>query len=111
MRSTASCVETVSATLGHCVCNRVPAVRETEIMRTRWIVFSVLVLIGLFGAQSTTYGQSDAVAPDLRTRLRARFDVVALQQGVALVPLEPTSNVRMIQIIGGVVTVDGESLT
>jgi hypothetical protein len=80
-------------------------------MRTRWIVLSALVLLGLLGAQSTGYGQADAVTPDLKTRLQARFDVVALQQGVALVPLQATSNVRMIQIVGGVVTVDGESLT
>ncbi|NOT26641.1 MAG: polymer-forming cytoskeletal protein [Acidobacteria bacterium] len=72
----------------------------------------MLILVGLVGAPSMGHGQSTTgTAPDLRTRLHERFDVVALQQGVALVPLQSTSTVRMIQIVSGIVTVDGESLT
>ena len=81
-------------------------------MTGRWIVVSALVLASLLGVQSPGHGQSAAeTPPDLRARLQERFDVVALQQGVALVPLQADSKVRMIQIVGGVVTVDGESLT
>ena len=60
--------------------------------------------------QLTGHGQTPAPA-GLRDRLIMRFDVVALQQGVALVPREPGSTVRMIQVVDGVVTVDGASLT
>ena len=80
-------------------------------MTTRWMVVSTLVLVSVLGVQSVGYGQSPVTAPDLKTRLHERFDVVPLQQGVALVPLQASSTMRMIQIVNGVVTVDGESLT
>jgi hypothetical protein len=43
--------------------------------------------------------------------LRDRFDVVALQQGVALVPRQSGSQIRMIEIVDGVISLDGETLT
>jgi hypothetical protein len=48
---------------------------------------------------------------DLPGRLTARFDVVPLQQGVALVPRAGGAAVKMVQIVDGVVTVDGQALT
>jgi hypothetical protein len=48
---------------------------------------------------------------ELRERLRERYDVVALQRGIALVPRSPADDIRMIQIVDGVVTIDGEALT
>jgi hypothetical protein len=57
------------------------------------------------------HGQGAAPTSDLGTRLRERYDMVALQQGVALVPREGSSGVRLIQIEGGVVSVDGQTLT
>ena len=60
--------------------------------------------------QVTGHGQTTAPA-GLRDRVAMRFDIVALQQGVALVPREAASTVRMVQVIDGVVTVDGVSLT
>ena len=80
-------------------------------MTTFKFVRATIVLIMLVGAQSTGHGQSAAAAPELGAELRERFDVVALQRGVALVPFEASSGVRMVQIVDGVVTVDGESLT
>ena len=71
----------------------------------------VAVVIGLVAAlQFTGHGQTTAPA-GLRDRVTMRFDIVALQQGVALVPREAGSAVRMIQVVDGVVTVDGVSLT
>ena len=70
-----------------------------------------VVVVLLLAVQGTGHGQSGGPSPDLSLRLRERFDVVALQQGVALVPRQATSAVRMVQIVGGVVTVDGEALT
>ena len=68
----------------------------------------VIALIAAF--QFTGHGQTTAPA-GLRDRVVMRFDIVALQQGVALVPREAGSTVRMIQVVDGVVTVDGVSLT
>ena len=80
-------------------------------MTTRWIARTMIVVVLVLGVQSTGHGQPGVPAPDLGTRLRERFDLVALQQWVALVPRQATSSVRMVQIVGGVVTVDGEALT
>jgi hypothetical protein len=71
---------------------------------------AALIIMLAVGFQLTGHGQT-TTAPELRDRLRERFDVVALQQGVALVPRETGSTVRMIQVVDGVVTVDGETLT
>ena len=80
-------------------------------MTTFGFVRAMIVLILLVGAQSTGHGQSVTAASDLGAELRERYDVVALQRGVALVPLESSSGVRMVQVVDGVVTVDGEALT
>jgi len=57
------------------------------------------------------HGQGPGPAADLGARLRERFDVVPLQQGVALVPRQTGGSVRLVQIEGGVVSVDGQTLT
>jgi len=80
-------------------------------MTTRWIVRTMVVVVLVLGVQIAGHGQAAGPTPDLGTRLRERFDLVALQQGVALVPRQAMSDVRMVQIVGGVVTVDGEALT
>jgi hypothetical protein len=80
-------------------------------MTKRWIAKTIVVVAFLLGVGATGHGQSAGPSPDLNTRLRERFDIVALQQGVALVPRQTTSAVRMVQIVAGVVTVDGEALT
>lgn len=72
----------------------------------RLVVGGVVVLI-LF----TSVGAQTPPPSDLGTQLRARYDVVALQRGVALVPRDTGSPVRMIQVVEGVVTADGETLT
>lgn len=65
----------------------------------------------LLTIQITGDGQATRTPSDLRDQLRERYDIVALQQGVALVPRQAGSGQRMIQIVDGVVTVDGETLT
>lgn len=65
----------------------------------------------LLTIQITGDGQATRAPSDLRDQLRERYDIVALQQGVALVPRQAGSGQRMIQIVDGVVTVDGETLT
>ncbi len=79
-------------------------------MRRHWRVGAAAIVL-LFSLQGIGQGQTAASQPDLGTRLRERYDVVALQQGVALVPRDSASAVRMIQVVDGVVNVDGETLT
>ena len=55
-------------------------------------------------AQTTT-------AAELRTQLAGKYDIVALQQGIALVPKGANSPIKMVQVINGAVTVDGDTLT
>ena len=69
-----------------------------------------LVVTGVL-VQAAAYAQAPAPMPDLQTQLRERFDVVPLQRGVALVPRDGSSSVRMIQVVDGVVSIDGETLT
>lgn len=73
----------------------------------------VLVLISLLsvGVTSVPQAQTPNGAAELRGQLLARYDIVPLQQGVALVPRRQGASVRMIQVVDGVVTVDGETLT
>ena len=72
----------------------------------RLFVGGAVLLILYSGAGAQTPSPSD-----LGTQLRARYDVVALQRGVALVPRDAPSTIRMIQVVEGVVTIDGEALT
>jgi len=52
-----------------------------------------------------------ATAAELRMQLSSRYDIVALQQGIALVPKTANPRVRIVQVINGAVTVDGDTLT
>ena len=79
-------------------------------MTRRWIV-GVAATVVLLSFQGAGHGQTADTQSDLSTQLRERYDIVALQQGVALVPRDATSAVRMIQVVNGVVTIDGETLT
>lgn len=76
-----------------------------------WIIRTAVAAALVLTMQMTGDGQAGGAASDLGARLRERFDVVALQQGVALVPRQTTSGVRLIQVEGGLVTVDGQVLT
>jgi hypothetical protein len=48
---------------------------------------------------------------ELREGLRARYDVAALQNGVALIPRDRASTVRIIEVRDGAVSINGEELT
>jgi hypothetical protein len=57
------------------------------------------------------HAQLSSDVAELRDRLRERYDVVALQNGVGLVPRQADPRVSIIQIRDGAVTVNGEELT
>lgn len=77
----------------------------------RWMTRTAATVAFVLSLALIGHGQGTGTATDLGARLRERYDVVALQQGVALVPREAGSGIRLIQIEGGVVAVDGQTLT
>jgi hypothetical protein len=78
---------------------------------TRWISRTAAVALLVVTLPIMGHSQETVPASDLGARLRERYDVVALQQGVALVPREGGGGIRLIQIEGGVVSIDGQTLT
>ena len=69
---------------------------------TRAVVMALIVAAPVWiGAQD-----ANAVAT-LRVALAERFDLVPLQGGVALVPRSDDVGVRLVQVVGGVVSIDG----
>ena len=76
----------------------------------RWIFPTAAAALLVLTLPMLGHGQGAAPLSDLGARLRERYDMVALQQGVALVPRE-TGSARLIQIEGGVIAVDGQTMT
>ncbi len=48
---------------------------------------------------------------ELRGRLLERYDIVALQNGIGLVPRQPDARIAIIQIRDGAVAINGQELT
>ena len=63
---------------------------------------------------NTTTSTSRDIAPNtgaLREQLRARYDIVALEDGVGLVPRRSNSDTRLIEVRNGVVAINGNPVT
>ncbi len=71
---------------------------------------AIAVLVALWAGAYVLLAQTPTAA-ELRSQLTERYEIVALQQGIALVPRSADARVRIIQIVNGAVTVDGETLT
>jgi hypothetical protein len=80
-------------------------------MRKQILCALAVVTVVLMARTAYIVHAQTATAGELRTQLASRYDVVPLQQGIALVPKAATSRVRMIQVVNGAVTVDGDTLT
>ena len=78
-----------------------------QLMR-RTAVMVVLLLCGAAGA--IVQARQDPVG-DLRNRLRDRYDVLSLQDGVGLVPRSRDAGIRVIEIRNGAVSIDGMTAT
>jgi hypothetical protein len=79
---------------------------------TKQIVCALAILaVALMARTAYIVHAQTATAAELRTQLAKTYDIVALAQGVALVPKAANARVRMIQVINGAVTVDGDTLT
>jgi hypothetical protein len=57
------------------------------------------------------HGQTSPNAANLREQLRARYDIVALQDGVGLVPRQRDRGIRLIEIRNGGVAINGDVIT
>ena len=80
-------------------------------MRKQILYALAIVTVGLMARTAYIVHAQTATAAELRMQLADRYDIVALQQGVALVPKATNSRVRMIQVVNGAVSVDGDTLT
>jgi hypothetical protein len=80
-------------------------------MRKQILYALAILVVALMARTAYIVHAQTATAAELRTQLAKTYDFVALQQGIALVPKAANSRVRIIQIVNGAVTVDGETLT
>jgi len=80
-------------------------------MRKQIICALVVLSLALMARTAYIVHAQTATAAELRMQLAGKYDIVALQQGIALVPKAAASRIRMIQVINGAVTVDGDTLT
>ena len=72
----------------------------------------MIVLVALLGSGLATHPSAQAPAgAELRGQLASRYDIVALQRGVGLVPRDATAQIRLIQIVEGTVSIDGMVVT
>jgi hypothetical protein len=78
--------------------------------RLKYLVVVCAVLLTFSGAMFVL-GQTSSNITNLRDQLRQRYDVVALRDGVGLVPHQRNSDIRLIEIRNGVVAINGDALT
>ena len=71
---------------------------------------ALVVLLAATGA-SVLHAQLSADAAALRDRLRERYDIVMLQNGIGLVPRQPDARIGIVQIREGAVSINGQELT
>jgi hypothetical protein len=76
------------------------------ITRRRLGVAVAIVLVSL-----TAAAQPPEDRERLRDRVRARYDVVSLRDGVGLIPRQERAGIRVIEISGGLLAVNGEPVS
>lgn len=74
--------------------------------RSRAVLSAVIVCL----LAPALLAQTRREVASLRDQLRARYDILALQDGIGLVPRQRTG-IRIVEIHGGTVRVDGRELT
>ena len=82
-------------------------------MKTRWSRYAAFACAGVlaFLAVILLHGQDSANARNLGDQLRSRYDIVALRDGVALVPRQPRGDIRLIEIRNGGVAINGDTVS
>ena len=80
-------------------------------MRKQIICALAILTVALMARTAYIVHAQTATAAELRIQLAGKYDIVPLQQGIALVPKAANPRVRMVQVVNGAVTVDGDTLT
>lgn len=80
-------------------------------MRKQIICALAILTVALMARTAYIVHAQTATAAELRMQLADKYDIVPLQQGIALVPKAANPRVRMVQVVNGAVTVDGDTLT
>ena len=80
-------------------------------MRKQIICALAILTVALMARTAYIVHAQTATAAELRMQLAGKYDIVPLQQGIALVPKATNPRVRMVQVVNGAVTVDGDTLT
>ena len=80
-------------------------------MRKQIICALAILTVALMARTAYIVHAQTATAAELRMQLAGKYDIVPLQQGIALVPKAANPRVRMVQVVNGAVTVDGDTLT
>ncbi len=75
--------------------------------------YAFIACAGLFalGMAMLLHGQSAPNAASLRQELRAQYNIVALQDELALVPRQRNADIKIIEIRDGTVAINGNALT
>ena len=80
-------------------------------MRKQIICALAILTVALMARTAYIVHAQTATAAELRMQLAGKYDIVPLQQGIALVPKAANPRVRMVQVVNGAVTVDGDTVT
>ena len=80
-------------------------------MRKQIICALAILTVALMARTAYIVHAQTATAAELRMQLAGKYDIVPLQQGIALVPKAANPRVRMVQVVNGAVPVDGDTLT
>ena len=76
----------------------------------RYVVIACAGLLA-FGTAIFVHGQTSNDVANLRTQLRARYDIVALQDGVGLIPHQRQGGIKLIEVRNGGVAINGNAVT
>jgi hypothetical protein len=79
-------------------------------MTPRRLRAALLILLAASGGP-VLHAQLTGEAAELRDRLRERYDIVTLQNGIGLVPRQSDPRVSIMQIRDGAVSINGQELT
>lgn len=77
----------------------------------RRAVKTLSVLLVLVAGAWAAAAQTGPDLAKLRDDLRARFNIVGIQDGVALVPLDRAGDVRLIEVRDGAIAINGEAMS
>jgi hypothetical protein len=79
-------------------------------MKRKHTILLCTVTLALLGA-ALLYGQAAQDTSALGDQLRSRYDVVALRDGIGLVPRQASADVRLIEIRNGAVAINGNTVS